>query len=446
MRTMIAAGLLYLGTLLASSLPVQAVANRYGQHFPQGKAAVDYLYGADGTWKLLSGVEYLWNYYQHYATPAHPFDINALIGYANGSHMTTTRDSGGHLLLDFNRDGEIDVTGGGSAFHEHSGKGINGQTAGPPFTNFWFDDNWLARYMSVAYDRPQPFGLYEHYGFNRWAILDGDGSRWELYNSDYFDTLALDGLYYLSIGNSYEATRKWDRMLGKSQYYYEAANQRYVYPGITDTYYLGLFKILTDKLMDSGLVGQPKQNQLLQHSVSLRSTILSLQEKNGSSLLGWRTGIGDTNSLINTETTSLSVLALAVNSKYVFEAGRPPLAMNSQNYFLRPHNVLSAVNGLSGPGHMTYGPYWNVAPGPYQAEFLLRVPAPSGNVATLDVYDANTGTFLAARVVVAGDLATGNQWTRIVLDFTVSNPSNSLEFHTYWHGGPNMDVAYIRLR
>jgi hypothetical protein len=36
--------------------------------------------------------------------------------------------------------------------------------------------------------------------------------------------------------------------------------------------------------------------------------------------------------------------------------------------------------------------------------------------------------------------------TRINLNFTVTNPSNSLEFCTYRQGEPNMDVAYIRIR
>jgi hypothetical protein len=446
MRKYVAVALLTLSILLLPAFPALAVSNNYGQHYPQGKASVDYLYGPEGTWKFMSNVEYIWNYYPQYATPNHPYDRNALIGYANGTHMTTARDADGHLLLDLNHDGELDVFGGSYAFEEHNGKGVNGQTIGAPFSNFWYDDNWLARYMAIAYGRPHPYGLSAYDDFNRWAILDADGSRWVLYNSDFYDTLALDGLYYLSVGDAYDATLNWDRMLEKSLYYYDGANQRYVYPDITSNYHLGLFKILTDKLIDSGALAPYKQNQLLQHSVSLRSDIISNQETNGSSLLGWRTGIGDANSLINTETTAVNTLALGVNCKYVFEAGRSPLFMNDNNYFLRPHNALSAVNGLSAPGHMTYGPYWNFAPGSYQAEFLLRVPSPSGQVATLDVYDANTGTFLAQRAVFASDLLTGNQWTRITLNFTVTNPSNSLEFRTWWHGGPNMDVAYIRVR
>ena len=40
---------------------------------------------------------------------------------------TTCRDANGHLLLDFNHDGEIDQTSipNSGAFHEHSARGLN---------------------------------------------------------------------------------------------------------------------------------------------------------------------------------------------------------------------------------------------------------------------------------------------------------------------------------
>ncbi len=132
---------------------------RYGVNHPNGTAAVDYAYGPDGMWRPLVDVSYRWNYYQQYATPTHPYDPAALIAYADGTHLTTARDAGGHLLLDFNHDGEIDVTGGGAAFCEHYGRGAGNTVLANPFTNVWFDDNWLARYMALAYGRTLPYGL-----------------------------------------------------------------------------------------------------------------------------------------------------------------------------------------------------------------------------------------------------------------------------------------------
>src|SRR5262249_13737437 len=154
----------------------------YGRHHPNGSAAVAYLYSADGMWKNMNPLEYTSNYYPQYATANHPYDKAGLIAYANGTHFTTARDANRHLLADFNHDGELDAAMNGFAFHEHNGKGAGGATRGTPFTNFWFDDNWLARYVSQAYAQPLPNGLSEYGEFVRWRILGGDRSHWTPYN------------------------------------------------------------------------------------------------------------------------------------------------------------------------------------------------------------------------------------------------------------------------
>jgi hypothetical protein len=122
------------------------------------------------------------------------------------------------------------------------------------------------------------------------------------------------------------------------------------------------------------------------------------------------------------------------------------MRMADRNYYVRPHNVLSAVSGLSSPGHMTYGPYANVPAGSYQVDFFLRSPQPVGKMATLDVYDSNAGVVLASRDVQAADMVQGNDWTRITLNVPVTNARNSLEFRTWWWGTSNLDVAAIRVR
>jgi hypothetical protein len=88
---------------------------------------------------------------------------------------TTCRDANGHLLLDFNHDGEIDQTSipAASAFHEHNARGVDNKLMGNPFTNFWFDDNTIAIHMSKAYNRELPYGLSEYTDFTRWRILGG---------------------------------------------------------------------------------------------------------------------------------------------------------------------------------------------------------------------------------------------------------------------------------
>ncbi len=69
---------------------------------------------------------------------------------------------------------------------------------------------------------------------------------------------------------------------------------------------------------------------------------------------------------------------------------------------------------------MTFGPYQQYPPNAYLVDFFLRSPSPTGKMATIDVYDAQSGQILASI-------------------------NNSLEFRTYWYGAANMDVAAIRV-
>src|SRR6266487_1110215 len=77
---------------------------KYGQHFPNGKAAVDYIYGPEGMWKRMNPLQYYWNYYERYATKDHPFGKDQLIKAANGSAFYTTRDANGYLFCDAGND------------------------------------------------------------------------------------------------------------------------------------------------------------------------------------------------------------------------------------------------------------------------------------------------------------------------------------------------------
>jgi hypothetical protein len=416
----------------------------YGQHEPNGLAAVNYIYGPNGTWKPLTNVTYYWNFYSQYATSNHPFNKTELIKQANGSQQTTARDANGYLLLDFNNNGEIDTNSGGSAFCEHNGKGVGGQTKTTPFTQFWFDDNWLARHMSNAYGRTPPNGLWSPSGFTRWRIMDGNTTQWTPYNSQYFDTLALDGLYHLARGDTNNAVAKWNQMLANSGATYDAANQQDRYPNLIENYHLSLFKILTEKLLLHGNLDSGKRAELVQHAVTQRSILMQHQEYEGGKLIAWR-GSNDPVTLINTENASLGSMALGSGGKWTFEVGRAPMSNANNRYFLRPYNVLSAVTGLSSAGFMAYGPYRKFPIGSYQVDYLLRAPNPFGSMATLDVYDSNSGAILATRTVNASEFAKGI-WNRFTLSFSTNNNYNSLEFRLYWHNTANMDAAYIQVR
>ncbi len=396
-----------------------------------------YLYGSEGTWRAVppGGLEHRFEYYEHFASSGYPADAAALIAYADGSRLTTARDANGYLLR----------APGGYAFHEHNGRGVGGGVREKPFTQFWFDDNWLARIMAQAYARPEPSGLYEPEGPVRWKILRGDASSGPPSGGEAFDLLALDGLFLLSARDFAGALEKWQALLAKSEYFYDEENQRYAYPAVSESYHLGLWKILTENLIEFGeALPEETEAALLQHALSLRSQILSLQENAGSEKYGWRTGIHDPGTLINTESTAVNALALGANALEVFEADSPPLRQG-KGFFARPHHVLSAVKDLSPRGLMLYGPGWERPPGQYRIDFLLRSSAPQGRIARLEAYDPAERKVLATKTLSARHLKQDNRWSRVTLAVSLRS-RKGLEFRVHWLGGSNLDVACVRVR
>ena len=409
MARIFAVQIIFISCILIKSINCTSIL-KFGMHHPHGISAVDYIYGEDGMYRLLqSEVFYQYNYYEQYATDDHPYNKDALISMADGNTLTTCRDANGHVLLDFNHDGELDVTTSeaSGAFYEHNGKGLDSLTKGNPFTNFWFDDNWLARYMSEAYDKPLPYGLSQWDDFTRWQILSGDNSNWTPYEQKYLDTLALDGIYYLTIDDYSSAEANWETMLAISRAFYNDSSLRYEYPGITENYHMALFRLLTEALRTSTLPTEgtdPKAakddtleedahlktplvrdvsvNELLQHSISLRSNILSLQQRkysvpvapsiattttknnnNTSSTdtaiatlnrktiatgipTGWLSSIPETSSLMNTESTVLGAIALGCQGRadLVLEAGVEPLIGSGDGGGTRTTSLFTLVS------------------------------------------------------------------------------------------------------
>jgi hypothetical protein len=442
------------GSSAAELMPQAAIAAAgvlpldYGTHQPNGAAALKYALGPEGMWKEVDVVEYRWNFYAQCASPQRPLDKNALLAGADGTRFFTAPDANCNLLWDANGDGELELRAGAHAFHEHNGAGAQGQQLATPFSNFWFDDNWLARYMTGAYGYAAPDGLSEA-PHVRWRILEGDATNWSAYQDVAFDRLALDGIYYLVRGDAGLALDKWQQIRDRSGYFYDEHSRRYVYPLIDENYHLALFAILTAHLMDSTRVPATQAEELCQHWVALRSNILSNQERRGEQLLGWRSSVGNLGSLINTETIALSVMALGAGAVAVFEAGEPPLQADTLGYTRTPDNVLAAIAGTAAPGYMTRGSLreysGEYAAGRYQLQLFLRSPAPVGDMARLEIADA-AGAVLATRQVSAADLAPAGTWRRIDLTVELAHAADSLELRTHWSGVASMEIAAIRVR
>ena len=110
--------------------------------------------------------------------------------------------------------------------------------------------------------------------------------------------------------------------------------------------------------------------------------------------------------------------------------------------------MLSAVVGLTPPSTvMSYGPYTTLPPGNYIVDFYLRAPNTSGNIGYVDICNNLGKNIFISKVITAGDMLGGNQWTRISLPITITAGNNTLmEFRLIWYGSGNLDASTIRVR
>lgn len=420
---------------------------RFGQHFPHGLDAVNYIYGPNGMWRDQSGLQYVWKYYEQCATDRHPFARTMLIIEGSAQNMAAP-DADCLILSDLNNDGELsDDRPAGFAFIEHSGRGVAGERTAPPFHQFWFDDNWLARYVAEAYNREHPIGLHDHGYTIRWRVLGGDNSHFTPYPpSPHVRDRGLNGIYRINAGEFAAAYAYWRTIRNGSGATYDATERRFVYPLIEETYELGLWGILSERLLAASANFRGR-NEVLQHAVSIASELLARQERNaGGQRLGWRTAPGNPLSLMNTETISIAVLALGANATFVFEPGHGPLSPANSSFIRGRHNVLSARLPDSTPGEMLIGPDQTLVPGTYAIDFTLRLPSGGRGDALVATVAVNDGAGeLATARIGSGDLAANGDWLRYRVLTAINNPVNRMTFHVRWAGVFDLDVGPVRV-
>lgn len=460
-----------------------AGAQVFGKHYPHGDSAVTYMYGTKGMFLDQGGMIYNLNRYAHCPDiPGHPKNETGAIAQGTTTKITSL-DDGCVLHWDLNQNGEIsDDLPSGKAFHEHSGWGLTKEPH--PVTGqlidvfrkihssqytFWFDDNWVARYVSIAYGRPHPIGLHDYCAPVRFRSLAGDNSCWGGYplTSEYVNQRALNGIRKMNAGDFAGALADWTYIKNRSQWAYVSANQRYEYdfdlpscnpvpvpgcfsnPAEEPTYYYALWLILSERLLAANN-SFSERNDVLQHAMAIRSNLLTWQLRESDHLgtrYGWRTDVWNDATVVNTETQSLAVLALGAEATHVFEPGLTPMVRGTGNYFHRPHNALSAVVGLSSTGLMTDGPtspsVASIPPGTYDVDFSVRVPTNvGGDVVTLEVRDG--ATVVASTRLAAASLPCCNEWARVRLSANIVG-TNTARFRVYWEGGQNLDVGPIRV-
>lgn len=454
----------YLLALSLSLLASVASAQSFGKQWPHANSAVSYLYGANGTFLPKTGIQYNHSFYYapHYADigvtcdqPIQPPNHNDVIAYAK-LYPHTSPDADCLMIADLNNNLSISderPAPSAKSFVEHTAKGAGGVPYGDPFLQFWFDDNWLARIMAQTYGQQLPTGLHDNNYRIRWRVLEGSNAGWANYTNDAFiDRLAINGLAFANDGNWNAALVNWDKILNDYAHpVWNATTRRYDY-SFSETYYIGLWLAFTERLYADGVgYSTTTRRTLLQHAVSLHLLLLATQEMaSGGSRIGWRTSfnVSPNVSVINTETTTLSVLGLAAEALRVYEAGFGPLGRCSTCGFTTSTSgkYEFATVAASSAGHMAYGPYSPLPVGSYTANFTLRLPngcsSCGSNAVTIDVYD---GTNIVASSVLLGSSFNGAEWSRFPLSFTVTNAAAPYEFRVWYHDNMNVDASSIRV-
>jgi len=420
----------------------------YGIDIPNGLSAVKYIYGPEGTWKHIDRLHYGYNYYKACADAhRHPYNRLELIQEANGSKAYTAGDGNCHLLF-HTTSNEIQYNVNAYAFEEHNGRGADGKTLGNPFSNFWYDDNWLARYMSTAYSKPMPAGLTYYAGFIRWKIIGGDIEKWIVYHNDEkaVDLLALNGLYYLLINEPFNAFLKFNTIISLSGSKYNNTTKQYDFSNMHDVYYYGLALILVTKLIDYAKLPQNVHNALIPYALSLRSHLLLLQQKKNGYLISWLSG-DDPDNLINTETTASSVLGLSTDSLYTFEIGAMEVP-GSKTIINNKNNSIIAT-----PKKTKVGTIAETTPvmfllnhsHEYRAIFYLRGTKPDvvgAVIGTLNVIGPNAQILLSKNMYLRSE--DGRTWTREVISIPVYK-NEKLSFSIKWTGHNTLETSFIRI-
>lgn len=124
---------------------------------------------------------------------------------------------------------------------------------------------------------------------------------------------------------------------------------------------------------------------------------------------------------------------------------------------------------------MVSGPRWNLPPGSYLVDFILRARAPhhsafststklalpEGEVCEISAWDLGPvdgpreeiefsggwrGELLQSRVMHPGDFGAGNSWTRASLPISIRNALNQVDMRVVWRGNAALDIASLAIR
>ncbi len=148
---------------------------KFGRHYPNGEYAVLYCYRNKGFWKPLTNLNYGYNKYSS-GTVNHPFNLVGFNAAINQGQYLTAKDLDGHLLGDFDLDGELDPEArNGWAFHSHNSRdsGDNNVSSIKKEYTFWYDLNYLGREIANIYGTDRPYGLGSYTDKHKYGFISG---------------------------------------------------------------------------------------------------------------------------------------------------------------------------------------------------------------------------------------------------------------------------------
>ena len=338
---------------------------KLGKHHPYGNNAMTYIYSSDGFWKSLQHLDY--TYEKYVASANHPFSAAEFDkGIAKGQYLTC-KDEEEHLFGDLNSDGILDSNlQSYYAFNTHNGRtgaNVNHATISPA-NSFFYSTNYLGRILANIYGTDIPFGLATYNDKIKWSILSGYNGPAYLYTGEVSLTTASDyalkGIYYLDSNQQPQALTIYNSLITFLAPSYNAnfSIMEYNYSNLLSNYDLALTLIFI-----SSFYYTTRDDTALQHSVSLRSILLTRQQQSTTvySTSVVKTGWLNVDGVLAFTETALAIIALGIGADLTYEILLPPFTSGGAS----PNNVTRLQNHHRYHKILTdYWPTTNIGSGP----------------------------------------------------------------------------------
>ncbi|KAJ3294790.1 hypothetical protein HDU79_010414 [Rhizoclosmatium sp. JEL0117] len=279
-----------------------------------------------------------------------------------------------------------------------------------------------------AYCAEEPWGLFDSTLYkSRFVVVEGNTEYDPFPDAledpeQYPDQISLHALYLANKGKWREVMRAVLALIKKTKASYNIVTKRYDYT-VRDFYHLCDMKMVMQRLLDRGELAGDDANML----------------KNGiGAYSSWKTGVKMRDgSLINTETTTLAMLALGAGALWRFEFVEyrmVPCPGFVQFPDTLPHTLCAKLYeiGNVGDGLIAQGPFVRIPVGQYTVCVNTRLNKgfhwTNDNVLTVQVFDGiNTLGFKSFGLCELVNEIGEEEWKQIRVPFEVKRVENVIE-------------------